>query len=462
MQMKRSILPFIILVWLVGFSGTVLHGQEKSTPDYDLLMAADAGSLKHVRIAIIEGANPDARTEYGVTPLMYAAQAGYLEITELLIKMDASIDATPYNSNRTSLMAAVENGHVEVAEFLIRKGADLTITDFRERGLMHKAALSGVWEMCDLLIYYDMPADPVDIEKRTPLMLAAFDGFDASIRVLLANGADVNHRDVNLNTALHMAAQNGHVKVIAELLKAGADTEAKNEEGYTPLDLAVMYGRLESSKQLRESGAQINDSIRPAFNQLTLAKKSGNRKLVRYLKDQGASNNIRPYFTSAGLGMNILSNRQNTILSGLLTLHEDKYNLDIDIIVGTRGKKSLVPVPITDNHTYLIYENRYIAGLGINKNFEFSKDISGWRYGFTAGINHMYTWANYTGYRPDPADDFTTGFAGSLYARYDLFKISSGYQYLNLPVNNYTPHHFLLNFHLYLNFDRDIYYNILL
>ncbi|MGM0650637.1 MAG: ankyrin repeat domain-containing protein [Bacteroidota bacterium] len=460
--MKNKITILIIILSGFFMQPARSFAQTNLTPDYDLLFAADTGSMKYVRIAILEGANVDARAENGITPLMYAAQGGYLDIVEFLVELDADIDAKPYHSNRTALMAAVENGYVEIAEYLIRQGADFSIRDYNKRHLMHKAALSGIWEMCDMLLYYEIPVDPLDIDNRTPLMLAAFDGFVATVDVLIENNANVNHRDIDGNTAMHMAAQNGHHEVITELINAGAELEIKNNNGFTPLDIAVMYGELNNSKTLIENGAQINDSITPAFNQLTLAKKSGNRKLIKFLKNQGAKPNYKPYFNSVGLGLSTLLNHQNTFVTGILSLHEDKYNFNFELFIGARTKRIKVPLQVTSSETYMLRESRTIAGAGITKDFDLFKPISGWKYGMGVGVQQVYTSADYKGYIPNPAGEFTTGVKSSLFAKYDFFKLTSGYKYLNLPVNEYSPHHFFINIHFYLRFRKDIYENILI
>ncbi|MEA3446983.1 MAG: ankyrin repeat domain-containing protein [Bacteroidota bacterium] len=460
--MKKYFLLYLAVILGIVLLPGASSAQSKATPDYDLILAADAGSMKHVRVAVLEGANINARTEDGITPLMYAAQNGYLDIVEFLVDLGADVNAIPYNSNRTSLMSAVENGYVETAEFLIRQGADFTVRDYLNRYLIHKGALCGFWEMCDMLLYYELPVDPVDIDKRTPLMLAAFDGYDSTVNILIENHAFINHADTNGNTALHMAAQNGHKKVIETLLDAGAKTNIKNNNGFTALDIAAMNGRLDCSKILVENRATINDSITPSFNQLTLAKKSGNRKLVRYLKKQGVTPNYKPYINSVGFGTSILMNGQNTFMTGLFSLHEDKYNLNLELFAGARIKSVMVPLPVSNYETYMLYETRVISGIGLTKDFILLNRISGWRYGFNLGIQQLFTSAEYEGYRPNPADKFATGYKAGCFAKYDFFKITAGYEYLGMPIHEYKPHHFMLNIHFYLRFRKDIYENILI
>lgn len=78
------------------------------------------------------------------------------------------------------------------------------------------------------------------------------------IKVLIANGADINAKDDTGNTPLHYAANSGHAKGAALLIKAGADIEAKNNKGWTPLQRACIDGHLEIIEVLIASDADVN------------------------------------------------------------------------------------------------------------------------------------------------------------------------------------------------------------
>ena len=64
---------------------------------------------------------------------------------------------------------------------------------------------------------------------ETPLFLAALDGREKAVALLLDNGALVNITDSELNSPLHAAAKGGHVGVAALLLERGANPNQPNE-----------------------------------------------------------------------------------------------------------------------------------------------------------------------------------------------------------------------------------------
>ncbi|HEY9283068.1 MAG TPA: ankyrin repeat domain-containing protein [Pyrinomonadaceae bacterium] len=77
-----------------------------------------------------------------------------------------------------------------------------------------------------------------NVEGRTLLMHASFDGdLDLVIR-LLDEGSDVNARDAGGDTALMFASMRGHFLVVKMLLAHGADPLARAKNGWTALRFA--------------------------------------------------------------------------------------------------------------------------------------------------------------------------------------------------------------------------------
>ena len=73
--------------------------------------------------------NINEQNYHGMTALHMAAQAGYEEIVELLIKYGIEIDATTEDGT-TALFNAVEKGHLTVVETLLANHAEANLCMF--------------------------------------------------------------------------------------------------------------------------------------------------------------------------------------------------------------------------------------------------------------------------------------------------------------------------------------------
>ncbi|KAF8542374.1 hypothetical protein BDD12DRAFT_876727 [Trichophaea hybrida] len=80
------------------------------------------------------------------------------------------------------------------------------------------------------------------LDDKTPLMVSAESGDEATARVLLDQEARIGAKDKNKQTALHFAAAKAHDQMIKLLFHRGADTEAMDGEGRTPLHHAASNG----------------------------------------------------------------------------------------------------------------------------------------------------------------------------------------------------------------------------
>ena len=88
----------------------------------------------------------------------------------------------------------------------------------------------------------------------TPLHLAAGSGQKEVVKLLLANGAFVNTKDGKGRTALLMAARRGQKDVAELLLANGAEVNTKDNQGGTPLHWAVKKDHRVLAELLRQHG----------------------------------------------------------------------------------------------------------------------------------------------------------------------------------------------------------------
>ena len=97
------------------------------------------------------------------------------------------------------------------------------------------------------------------VGKRTwPDLVDAINRGDTdAVKSLLLRGAPVNGKDEHWErTPLIMAAMNGYAEIVSILLKRGADPNAVDIEGWTALRYANAYGYDDIIKMLREAGAR--------------------------------------------------------------------------------------------------------------------------------------------------------------------------------------------------------------
>jgi len=76
------------------------------------------------------------------------------------------------------------------------------------------------------------------------LIVAAYNGHEACVRVLIAAKADVAHAThFFCMTALHYAAENGRASICRALVDEGASLTAVDRDGQTPLEVAKARGK---------------------------------------------------------------------------------------------------------------------------------------------------------------------------------------------------------------------------
>lgn len=175
MEQNRSRLAWVgalvVIALLVAGLLWLAPGRREQRPGQALVAACVAGDVNGVRHALEGGADPNARDEGGLTPLMHAARGDH-----------------PHQADPAA------TDHPEVVRLLLEKGAQ---------------------------------ANAATDTGFVALFWAARYGHEKSVKTLLDHGADANARDKDGMTALKWAAANrtaapAYDRVIALLKEAGA------------------------------------------------------------------------------------------------------------------------------------------------------------------------------------------------------------------------------------------------
>jgi hypothetical protein len=122
--------------------------------DEELLEAARVGDTARVKELLRKGANVNARTENGITPLHWAAFWGHVDFVRLLLDHGADVNARGYNG-WTPLHFAALQGRAGVARLLLERGADPSIRDDDGRTPLDIAREEGREEVVRVIEEYE-------------------------------------------------------------------------------------------------------------------------------------------------------------------------------------------------------------------------------------------------------------------------------------------------------------------
>jgi ankyrin repeat protein len=208
---------------------------------------------------ILAGADVNQWDIYGQAPLHVAIEAGNAQAGAFGGGGGSrkSIDPMDETSGTQIIRMLVERGANPNQQMYFRapRGAGSVSAGSRGTTPFHRACASGDVELIKLLLAQgaDINLHQADGQTATMLALAARRGGEDNVvevlRVLHAAGADVNvvakyHHLQRLRggTALHVATRLGLKKALAELVAEGADVNARDPDGLTALDYAMSRG----------------------------------------------------------------------------------------------------------------------------------------------------------------------------------------------------------------------------
>jgi hemoglobin len=151
--------------------------QERYTYDRTLLHeVAGQGSLLIVEFLLNLGADPNARDQWGHTPLYFVGNASHgsngANVVHVLAQSGANVNAQERLKHCTALHMAARRGNIAVAEALLDCGAHIEMRDKLGDTPLHRAVKCGKTEMVAFLLSRGADVHAEGKRGLTPLQIA--------------------------------------------------------------------------------------------------------------------------------------------------------------------------------------------------------------------------------------------------------------------------------------------------
>lgn len=177
--------------------------------------AIDARDVERLAELLAAGADPNAKSLHGFTPLQAAVDelealsesepGGPIEAVVLLLRHGADVNGWDQSRTSTPLLAAVMIKHIEAVRILLAAGADPNVRGNEGDSPLRSCADNGLLEMARLLLHCGA-SKTIDegggSTGKNALGFAATRLDVEMVRLLLAHGANPQARDLDKMTPL--------------------------------------------------------------------------------------------------------------------------------------------------------------------------------------------------------------------------------------------------------------------
>lgn len=361
--------------------------------DYNLMIAASKGYTSEIIRLIRKGADINAETIEGATPLIFAVTNNRILAVITLLAYKPQLNNTTKN-NETPLLISVKNGYFNVAEMLIREGADMEKADWYGATPLHHAALNGSLKIVDMMIYYGASLDSKSEEGTTPLLAAIWAGNTDVADLLIQSGANPEISDNDGFTPFLLSSFYGDTLMMDILYKKGANIYATNNAKHNALTISILTGNTYASEFLLKIGKNWAAPGNDALNPYTVAAKYQRKEMIGMLKSNNVPGQLKYEIDQFAI---TASSRFfiHDIYTGISLSFKEPY-LNAGFTVGCDIKLWYTRV-LMKNSEYLYYQymdKGAMAYAGVFKDFPLTDNINRFNYSFSTTLLAGYTFGN--------------------------------------------------------------------
>ncbi len=231
------------------------------------------GHIEAAKMLVRYGANVNHADEQGWTPPIWAAKCGQIDLVRMLVYYGAIIPPAISAQQKDIVIQALTNSGISELALAI-------ITRDRENVTRLLITEDTIWgRLIGCCLPHPYRSNSQEIDGMTALQWAVAQNYAALVEDLLAEyKPDLTIQDNEGNTLLHLAARNGNDLVLQVLLAHGAHIDGQNTNGDTPLYLAIRAGRTAIVRQLLQAGAHVNIRNHQGLSAWSLAQRYRNRQ----------------------------------------------------------------------------------------------------------------------------------------------------------------------------------------
>ncbi|HEX2921178.1 MAG TPA: ankyrin repeat domain-containing protein [Bacteroidales bacterium] len=456
MIIHRSISGILFFLFLLlmpkGTAGQLFNSEQQQidTSDYvlpffsnwlesNLMIAASKGYASEINRIIKMGADVNASTYEGATPLVFAVTSGKPEAVSAVLNHEPEIDKVTM-SFETPLMIAVKSGFFEITELLIRSGADIDFNDNHGATPLHYASLYSFLDITDLLLYYDAQPDIKTDDGTTPLLSATWVGNIDIADILLQNGASPDEKDDKGFTPFLVSSYYGDTLLMEILRSNGADIYLRNNDGDNALTLAIIAGREESIRYLLRIGNRWSQRSENSLDPITIAAKYGRKDIIDLLNKNGIPGHVRHNIDQVSFNVSTRFTTHDFSTGLSMIFKEPLSNIGIISGIDIKPFYTRVLVKESDSEFYQYMDKGSLAYAGIFKEFEISEVSNKFNICLNTSISAGYSFGNnLKGTFIVPDNKLSVIPALSLNMQHTHVRVSLGAEYVNSEFHKVGP-----------------------
>jgi ankyrin repeat protein len=192
MMRRRFVLLSLALAAAAAMPAIPAVAAEQTDDEVDFFRAAQLDDVDRVAKVLLRGVSPNVRDPNGETGLIVAMRYEALKVARLLMDQPGiDLEAKAPNGNTALMMAAFRQNKTALLE-LLKRGAQVNQKGWTA---LHYAAAAGSVEISRILLDKYAYIDAESPSGMTPLMIAAREGQEDVVALLLEQGADATLKD---------------------------------------------------------------------------------------------------------------------------------------------------------------------------------------------------------------------------------------------------------------------------